>query len=229
MSFAASDSTSTWQGGIKEREDGEKVWGDDYSRKAINQGTAVIRGNTVLLLYRDCTYLARTKILSMLGTGSLLAEVSHFSFHFCLVARDFCYNQLQKCCDDLSCFKSLLVTGLWDIILTSLVPPIQSCSSKFWAWSCIASNFDKGWRGDHKHKIMDRPFMPNYGVVSQVLLQLVVAGKVLGTFWKSQKLILSGKNQWVVISKISFRKTEKITNAQKMNSRKNFVPHGMPT
>ena len=29
--------------------------------------------------------------------------------------------------------------------------------------------------GDHKHKIMDRPFMPKYGTVSQVLLQLVVA------------------------------------------------------
>ena len=28
--------------------------------------------------------------------------------------------------------------------------------------------------GDHKHKIMDRPFMPKYGTVSQVLLQLVV-------------------------------------------------------
>ena len=77
--------------------------------------------------------------------------------------------------NDLSCFKSLLVTGLWDIILTSLLPPIQSCSSKFWVWSCIASNFDKGWRGDHKHKIMDRPFMPKYGTVSQLLLQLVVA------------------------------------------------------
>ena len=47
---------------------------------------------------------------------------------------------------DLSCFKSLLVTSLWDIILTFLFPSIQSCSSKFWAWSCIASNFDKGWR-----------------------------------------------------------------------------------
>ena len=77
--------------------------------------------------------------------------------------------------NDLSCFKSLLVTSLWDILLTSLLPPIQSCSSKFWAWSCIASNFDKGWRGDHKHKSMDRPFMPKYGIVSQVLLQLVVA------------------------------------------------------
>ena len=62
------------------------------------------------------------------------------------------YNQLQKFWDtprktDLSCFKSLLVTGLWDVILTSLLPPIQSYSSKFWAWSCIANNFDKGWRG----------------------------------------------------------------------------------
>ena len=48
---------------------------------------------------------------------------------------------------DLPCFKSLLVTGLWDIILTALLCPIESCSSKFWVWSCIASNFDKGWRG----------------------------------------------------------------------------------
>ena len=76
--------------------------------------------------------------------------------------------------NNLSCFKSLLVTGLWDVILTSLLPPIQSCSSKFWAWSCIASNFDKGRRGDHKHKIMDRPFMPKYSTMSQVLLQLAV-------------------------------------------------------
>ena len=82
-----------------------------------------------------------------------------------------CYNQLQKCWDtptknDFSCFKSLLVTGLWDIILNSLLPPIQSCSSKFWVWPCIASNFDKVWRREHKHKIMDRLFMPKYGSVS---------------------------------------------------------------
>ena len=76
----------------------------------------------------------------------------------------------------LSCFKSLLVTRLWDtcIILTSLLFLMQSCSSKFWAWSCIASNFDKGWRGDYKHKIMNTPFKPKYGTVSQLLLQLVV-------------------------------------------------------
>ena len=33
----------------------------------------------------------------------------------------------------------------------------------------------KGGGGDHKHKIMDRPFMPKYSTVCQVLLQLVVA------------------------------------------------------
>ena len=41
-------------------------------------------------------------------------------------------------------------------------------------WS-MASNFDKGWRGGHKHKIMDRPFKPKYCTVSQVLLQVVIA------------------------------------------------------
>ena len=40
--------------GIRKREDGErgKGWGGgggDYSKKAINQGTAIIRGNTVSL------------------------------------------------------------------------------------------------------------------------------------------------------------------------------------
>ena len=73
---------------------------------------------------------------------------------------------------NLSCLKSLLVTGRWD--MNSLLPPIQSCSSTFWAWSCIASNFDEGWREDHKHKTMDRPFKPKQGTVSQVLLELVV-------------------------------------------------------
>ena len=33
----------------------------------------------------------------------------------------------------------------------------------------------RGGGGGHKHKIMDRPFKPKYGAVSQVLLQLVVA------------------------------------------------------
>ena len=34
----------------------------------------------------------------------------------------------------------------------------------------IAGNFDKEWRGDHKNKIMDRPFKPKYGTVSQSTL-----------------------------------------------------------
>ena len=65
--------------------------------------------------------------------------------------------------NNLSCFKSLLVTGLWDITLASLLPPIQGCSSRFSAWSCIVSNFFKKWRGEHKHKMMDRPLIPKYG------------------------------------------------------------------
>ena len=39
---------------------------------------------------------------------------------------------------------------------------------------------------------------------------------VLGTFWKSQKLIPGKKNQSVLIAKISSRKTQKIANPQKL-------------
>ena len=90
------------------------------------------------------------------------------------------YNHLQKCWDTPTKkqpFKSLLVTGLWGIILTSLLPSIQSYSFKFWACSCIASDFDKGWGGGgHKHKIMGRTFKPiaKYDTVSPVRLQLAV-------------------------------------------------------
>ena len=77
-------------------------------------------------------------------------------------------DQLQKCWD--THFKSLLVTLLCDVILTFLLPSIQSCSSKFWAWSCIASKM-----GDHKHKIMAGLVKTKYGAVSQAVLQLVVA------------------------------------------------------
>ena len=52
------------------------------------------------------------------------------------------------------------------------LPP--SSHSKLFLQVYISSNFDKGWRGDHKHKIMDRPLIPKYGTVSQVLLQLVL-------------------------------------------------------
>ena len=74
------------------------------------------------------------------------------SFLFCLILK---LQPVAKTCsvdtlrreNDLSWFKSLLVTGLWAKILTSLLPSLQSCSSKSWTCSCIASNFDKRWRG----------------------------------------------------------------------------------
>ena len=43
------------------------------------------------------------------------------------------------------------LTNVCDIMLTSLRPSVQSCSS----------NFDKGRRVDHKHKIIDRPLGQN--------------------------------------------------------------------
>ena len=54
---------------------------------------------------------------------------------------------------------------------TDLAPPSYSK----WFLQVLSMVLYKGWRGDHKHKIKDRPFMPKYGTVSQVLLQLVVA------------------------------------------------------
>ena len=42
-----------------------------------------------------------------------------------------------------------------------------------------------------------------------------------------KKLIPSKKNQSVLIAKISSRKTQKIANPQKINSRKNFLLHGI--
>ena len=53
-----------------------------------------------------------------------------------------------------------LVTRLWDISLTSSFSSIQSCSSKFWAWSCNASNFDReesGWQGQDLRMVMNAP------------------------------------------------------------------------
>ena len=48
----------------------------------------------------------------------------------------------------------LLVTQLWYTTLTPSHPFIQSWSSNFWTCSCIASNFYRGERADHKRKIM---------------------------------------------------------------------------
>ena len=105
------------------------------------------------------------------------------------------YNQLQKYWDTPTIQKLTFltlnccsyITRLWDMILISLLPSIQRCSSKFWAWSCIVSNFDKGRRGDHKHKIINcasvnvwSAVKAKQGTVSQGFLQVVVAG----CFWQ---------------------------------------------
>ena len=45
-----------------------------------------------------------------------------------------------------------------------------------------------GGGGDHKHKIMDRPFMPKYGKVSPVLLQLVVRLTKFGKIFTDSQL-----------------------------------------
>ena len=56
----------------------------------------------------------------------------------------------------------------------------------------------------------------------------LLAGKVLGIFWKAQKLILIEKNQCVLIQKLVSAK-QKNHLSPKINSRKNFVPHATPT
>ena len=80
------------------------------------------------------------------------------AWNFTLVATTSCKNvETLPRKNDLSCFKSLLVTGLWDIILTSLLPPIQSFLHK--GQRNITST--RSWTG--------------HLCQSQVLLQLVVA------------------------------------------------------
>ena len=51
------------------------------------------------------------------------------------------------------------VTHLWNIALTTFLPSIENCSSKFLVWSSIAGNFCKG-RRDHKLKIVDSHLSP---------------------------------------------------------------------
>ena len=48
-----------------------------------------------------------------------------------------------------------------------------------------------GGGGGHKHNIMDRPSMPKYGTVSQVLLQLIVSFKF---YFKSDFYVLNSQN-----------------------------------
>ena len=46
---------------------------------------------------------------------------------------------------------------------------------------------------------------------------------VLGTFWKSQKVIILSKKQSFLIAKIGSRKTQILANPQTYHSHKNFV------
>ena len=63
----------------------------------------------------------------------------------------------------------------------------------------MLASFIRGGGGGDKHKIMDRPFMPKYDRVSQVLLQLVVAHelslnkskKLLGKYYKNFSILTS--------------------------------------
>ena len=79
-----------------------------------------------------------------------------------------CYNQLQTCWDTPTKKRPFLLqiaTGHRSVRYNADLPPPSR-------WKLFVY---RGWRRHHKHKIMDRPFMPKYGTVSQVLLQLVVA------------------------------------------------------
>ena len=83
------------------------------------------------------------------------------AWNFTLVATTSCKNvetHPQK--NDLSCFKSLLVTRLWDIILASLLPP-PSHSKLFLRKGQRNITSTRSWTG--------------HLCQSQVLLQLVVA------------------------------------------------------
>ena len=64
-------------------------------------------------------------------------------------------------------------------------------------------------------------FVLHFSIKTKILSMLGI-----GYFWKSQKLIPSKKHQSFLIAKICSCKTQNIADLQKINSRKNFVPHG---
>ena len=98
-----------------------------------------------------------------------------------------CKNvETLPCKNDLSYFKSLLVTGLWDIILSwpsslpfKLVPPSFEHGDGL---VYVASNFDNGWRGDHKHKIMAIYAKIWYGVSSTFATGCSCLERIIGGF-----------------------------------------------
>ena len=75
--------------------------------------------------------------------------------------------------------KLLMISCLWNKILTCLLSSIQSCSFKSWASFYIASNFDRSRRGsqtqDYRQVSSAKISYMYRCKVSQVFLQLVVA------------------------------------------------------
>ena len=89
--------------------------------------TKIFSRNKRRKIREESRWWSQNALVWPLGMSCLNAKIS-------LVPTTSCKNvETLPRRNDLSCFKSLLVTGLWDIILTPLLPPIQSCSSKFWA------------------------------------------------------------------------------------------------
>ena len=87
--------------------------------------------------------------------------------------------------------------------------------------ACLSFRKKKGIQRDTGLLFENMNFSCTYSIKTKILSMLV-----LGTFWKSAKWIPSKKNQSVLIAKISSRKTQKNHQSAKINSRKNFVPHG---
>lgn len=84
-----------------------------------------------------------------LGLGHYNAVWIHWPKAVCGEILMVWFNTATRCKNAETChfyFKALLVIHLWDIIITSALPSIPSCSCKFWACPCIAGNFDKGRR-----------------------------------------------------------------------------------
>ena len=76
------------------------------------------------------------------------------------------YKQLQKCWDTLTKngpFLLQIAASHTSVgYITHLPPPLHSklFLQVFWAWSCIAFNFDMGRRGDDKRKVISRSVEP---------------------------------------------------------------------
>ena len=132
---------------------------------------------------------ARQKVPPLLfknrGTARCRPMSESYTYHSDV---DDCYNQLQKCWDtptEKRPFLLQIAPGHRSVKYNTDLPPPSHSKLFFQVLSMVLycySNFDKRWRRNHKDKIMDRPFMPKYSTVSQVLFQLVIALIVLYFF-----------------------------------------------